>query len=108
MSAPLKPIIVSPEDPVLNLVTHIKRCKDLIKTIKKEQDKYENELYKVMMEQEELQVLDEETGELRTVLTWKTDKDSLVFDAKRFQQEKLALYTEYLIIRHGSKKLLIK
>ena len=104
----MEPIVASSGDEVLNLVSDIKRAKDLIKTVEKQQKLLEQKLYNYMKESEELVTIDTETGEYVQVLTWKTSADVKFFDAKRFESEKPKVYAQYMSTRPGNKRLLIK
>lgn len=108
MTVELKPIIVNPDDEILSLVGDIKRAKELIKTVGKQQEVLENRLYLFMKEQEELKTLDKETGEEVTVLTWKTTKPSKSFDKAAFQKAHPKIYSKFEVIKDGHKRLEIK
>lgn len=108
MTVELKPIVVTDDDSILVVIEDIKKAKELIKTVERQQKILEQRLYNFMKEQEELVKIDMETGEELSVLTWKTSLDTKFFDAKLFEQEEPILYRKYMSTRPGSKRLLIK
>jgi len=108
MTVELKPILVHDDDEILNVISGIKKAKELIKTAGKQQKLLEQKLHNYMMEQEELVTIDTETGEHKTLVTWKYDDDGVTFDKESFQLEHPDLYVAYLIAKEGSRRLLIK
>jgi len=85
------------------LVAEIKRIRNFKKTLAEQEDNLMQKLYNYMSENEELV---NENGEL--LLSWKYAKDSQYFDAKRFQIDNPDVYNNYLALRNGARRLVIK
>lgn len=91
-----------PESEALPIIEKLKSIKMGLAAMEKEKDELESKLKDMMQDSDTLTI----GG--KPAATWKTAKDSQVFDKDRLQKEQPNLYREYLITRPGSRRFLLK
>lgn len=90
-------------DEVAELVRDLKNLRALMKQMKNQEDSIISKLGAYMQENEELITID---GEV--LLTWKFTQDIAYFDAKKLLLEDENLYNQFISIRPGHRRLVIK
>lgn len=88
---------------IIKVLENIKMCKSWVKHYEKEQEKYTQELYNLVNEEEELI---SEDGEI--LATWKYASDGKRFNLARFKEEFPMVYEKYSEVQPGSRRLIIK
>ena len=94
--------IVATED-IRVIYTQMKEIKEAQRVLKAQQERLEQMLYNVMLDNENL-VTDD--GEL--LLTWKYTRDTFYLDTKRLAEENPDTYNAYTNIRPGHRRLDLK
>lgn len=94
--------IILATDELQNQITDLKNLKRMIKEQEEAEKKLMDMIQIVMGDAESIFV------DGSPVVTWKTSRDSVKFDSKRFESEHPELYNKYLTSMPGSRRFLIK
>ncbi len=97
----MKPFVVNSH--IQECLSKIREIKEQIAELVKKEDKYKQQLYKEVGENEEI-ITDD--GEI--LATWKYSADTQVFDTKEFKESSPEIYDLFLKTRPGARRLVIK
>lgn len=99
---------VEADGEIMQDITNLKAIKPQIEELSRQKEELENRIKTYMADADTLCMPGSKESNPKVLATWKSAKDSEKFNARLFQKEHAALYSEYTSTVPGSRRFLIK